>query len=44
MMQQTHTIVIRAKTDTGGYSQGDDGPRMRYTVVRSAPYEVKQDN
>ena len=44
LMQQTHSIVIRAKPDTGGYSQGDEGPRMRYTVVRSAPYEVKQDN
>ena len=44
LMRETLSIVIRAKPDTGGYSQGDEGPRMRYTVVRSAPYEVKQDN
>ena len=44
MMQKNYSIVLRAKLDESGYSQQEEGPRIRYTVVRSAPYDIKQDN
>ena len=39
-MQKNFSIVLRAKLDESGYSQQEEGPRIRYTVVRSAPYDI----
>ena len=44
MLEKNYSIVLRAKLDESGYSQQEEGPKIRYTVVRSAPYDIKQDN
>lgn len=42
--QQPLQLVVRAKIDLERAGYSENGPTVRYTAVRSAPYSLKQAN
>ena len=44
-MNKRFATVIRAKLDDSNFALSqDDGPRIRYSVARTIPFDIKAEN